>query len=96
MEERLYLLHLVAEGKLSPEEAERLLDALRASEQAADTSGTRARRAPRVAVACVCVPTVGSPAQEYTWPWEREDWQWPWEREDWPFRARPSGKSDGN
>jgi len=95
------ILRLVAEGKISVEEAEELLEAIEGASGGPFANffgGKRAEAGPR-ARARARRPEGDRQYEhkydyrfnfpwdqpDWQWPWERHGWQWPWERPDWQW-----------
>lgn len=74
-EERLKILKMLAEGKITPDEAEQLLDALNAGAEEEKPQEEPKRGEWKL------------PWDEpgWQWPWEKEGWKWPWEGQDLPW-----------
>jgi len=69
-ETRKSILRMVAEGKITPDDAEQLFDALAEDER----QERRRALAPEV-----------ERASGWNWPWEQHGWKWPWEEHGWPW-----------
>lgn len=102
------ILRLVAEGKISVEEAEEILNAIEGASGSPFTNffgGKRTEAGPRVR-ARAKRPRESKQYDyehghkfnfpwdqpDWQWPWDRQDWQWPWEHPDWQW---PWGKPGG-
>lgn len=97
---REIILRLLADGKISVEEADELLDAVEGAgdtfrkyfvrkDDAARTKGAKAR-----------AKRAGKNFQfgqgfnfDFDFPWEREGWQWPWEQEGWQWPWEQQGRA---
>lgn len=89
---REIILRLVAEGKISVEEAEEILEAVEGPSRGpfADFfSGKRTEPGPR---ARVRTNRQGRGKQQdyqysykFNFPWDQPDWQWPWEQQGWQW-----------
>ncbi len=97
---REIILRLLADGKISVEEADELLDAVEGAgdtfrkyfvrkDDAARTKGAKAR-----------AKRAGKNFQfgqgfnfDFDFPWEQEDWQWPWEQEGWQWPWEQQGRA---
>lgn len=79
-EARKSILRMVAEGKITPDDAEQLFDAL-AEEERPPGRRTSAPEAKR--------------ASGWPWPWAQPGWKWPWEQPGWPWPWPPPGRRGG-
>jgi hypothetical protein len=101
------ILRLVAEGKISVEEAEEILNAIEEASGSPFTNffgGKRTEAGPR---ARARARKPGKDKQyeyrydykfnfpwdqpDWQWPWDRQGWQWPWDQPDWQWPWEKSG-----
>lgn len=103
------ILRLVAEGKISVEEAEELLAAIEGGPSGPFTdffgsgkrTGERVRARPRRPGKDKQHDYEGAfkfnfpwDQPDWQWPWDRSDWQWPWEQSDWQWPWEQPGGTE--
>ena len=84
-EERMSILRMLSEGKITVEEADQLLEAL-------EPEAEKTSEPPQGEQAKVSDEDRKRSGWNWSWekdeggwPWEREGFQWPWEKEGWPW-----------
>ena len=93
---REIILRLVADGKITVEEADELLDAIERGKEDffTDLFGKEpARRAGQEAARARARARVSRPRRrpasergpQFNFPWQETDWQWPWNNPDWQW-----------
>lgn len=101
------VLKLVAEGKISVEEAEELLDAIEGGSGETSDDFFSAKRAKAGAHARARAEKARRSGRDkryeygydfkFNFPWEQSDWQWPWEQPDWQWPwEKPGGTKNAS